>query len=365
VKIILAIKALNNIGGGAERVFSIVSSVLAERGHEVIILSFDGPGYEPYFPINPLVKRITIGVGDVSKPTTYNVFLKRMIALRNEVLNNRPDVVIGFMHSMFIPLGFSLIGTGIPVIASEHTVPEHYHLRPLEKALLFITPLITKCIVVVSEQVKEGYSNYFRKNICSIPNPVTISLHEKIEEKISNKNTLLAVGSLTGIKDHKTLLKAFSIIADDFPDWNLRIIGDGSLKQELDIIIKMLGFENRVQLPGNKKSIHKEYARADIFIIPSLYESFSLATAEALSYGVPAIGFEDCPGVNQLIESGKNGILAAGDNRANALANALKILMTDKGKRKQMGNNARLIKRSFGKEKVVSDWEVLLMKYCK
>ena len=154
------------------------------------------------------------------------------------------------------------------------------------------------------------------------------------------------------------------MIASLFPNWDLRIVGDGELKQELEIIIKMLGFEERVQLPGNNPEIGKEYVNAQLFVIPSLYESFGLATAEALAYGLPCVGFLDCPGVNYFIRSGKNGILVSGNNRATSLSNALKILMSDEDKRKKMGENALLIKTQFDKKEIIEQWESLLIKSC-
>ena len=367
MKIIFVIKALDNVGGGAERVLADVSRGLSENGHEITIVTYDPPGGESYYALHPAVKRIALGIGRTDRSATLRETLWRMVALRRVIVQQAPDIAVGFMHSVFVPLGLALLGVSIPVIASEHIVSEHYRNRHLERLLLKVTPYLTKCITVVSEQVKDSYAKALRQHMVSIPNPVSVRPQVRADVTGSDRKrkTLLTVGRLTAQKDHKTLLQAFSMIASLFPNWDLRIVGDGELKQELEIIIKMLGFEERVQLPGNNPEIGKEYVNAQLFVIPSLYESFGLATAEALAYGLPCVGFLDCPGVNYFIRSGKNGILVSGNNRATSLSNALKILMSDEDKRKQMGENATLIKKPFDKKEIIEQWESLLMKYCK
>ncbi|MCZ6804991.1 MAG: glycosyltransferase, partial [Proteobacteria bacterium] len=209
--------------------------------------------------------------------------------------------------------------------------------------------------------------HYLRNHMHVLHNPVSIVAQQMADANGTSKQRkkLLTVGSLTAFKDHAVLLHAFSMISEEYPDGDLYIVGEGDLKQELEIIIKMLGIEDRVYLPGSNPSIYKEYIDAQLFVIPSRFESYSLVTAEVLAYGLPAVGFEDCAGVNRLIQSGKNGILVSGDNRAGALSSALKFLMSDKDKREQMGNNASLIKSNFDGEKVINDWETLLLKFCK
>ena len=364
MKIIFAIKALDNVGGGAERVLADISRELSENGHEITIITYDPSGGESYYALHPAVKRIALGVGRTDRSATLGETLRRMVALRRVIVQQAPDIVVGFMHSVYVPLGLALLGTSIPVIASEHIVPEHYRHHHLERYLLKITPYITKCITVVSEQVKDSYAEALRQHMVSIPNPVSVQTQARADVTGfgRKRKTLLAVGRLTAQKDHKTLLQAFSKIASLFPDWDLRIVGDGELKTELQNKIKMLGLEERVPLPGNNPEIVKEYTNAQLFVIPSLYESFGLVTAEALAYGLPTIGFLDCPGVNYFVHPGENGILASGNNRAVALSNALKILMADENKRKQMGENAILIKKYINKKIIIEQWESLLVK---
>ena len=367
MKICFAVKSLNNPGGGAERVLTDISSGLVELGHDVTIVTYDDPLEKSYYPLNQNIHKISLGIGKKNVRSTLLETIQRIIKLRRSIIQLCPDIVIGFMNSIYIPLGISLYGSNIPFIASEHTVSNYYSVHQFQNLLLQITPFITKKMTVVSDQVKNGYSNYLQKHMHVLHNPVSIYTQYMADDESTsnNRKILLAVGSLSVFKDHAVLLHAFSKLSDEFSDWDLHIVGDGDLKQEFEIIVKMLGFEDRVYLPGNNPSIHEEYTNAHIFVIPSRFESFSLVVAEALAYGLPAIGFEDCPGVNKLIQSGKNGLLVSSDNRTSSLASGLRILMSDNDNRKLFARNASLIRADFNRTRIISDWEKLLMKFCK
>jgi len=109
-------------------------------------------------------------------------------------------------------------------------------------------------------------------------------------------------------------------------------------------------------LPGTTTDILSEYQKAHIFALPSLYESFGLATAEAMAHCLPVIGFADCPGTNELITNGKNGLLLEGDDRVGALAEALKAYINDENLRVSYGHHARKYVSKFSPEKIVDDW---------
>ena len=113
MKILFAIKALDNIQGGAERVLAEITSGLADKGHSVSILSFDQPGGCSFYPVHENVQRLSLGVGHAKNKTTIREMIARMLAIRRTVTKMQPSVVIAFMHSTFIPASFSLIGTGV------------------------------------------------------------------------------------------------------------------------------------------------------------------------------------------------------------------------------------------------------------
>ena len=156
------------------------------------------------------------------------------------------------------------------------------------------------------------------------------------------RKLLLSVGRLDPQKDHSTLIDAFSQVAECQPDWDLKIVGEGPLRRPLERQIARLGLETRVSLPGTVRDISTEYRNAQLFVLPSRYESFSLSTAEALAHGLPVIGFSDCPAIGQLVKSSENGVLVKPDGkRAESLAAALGSVMQDPELRRRLAIGAQ------------------------
>lgn len=357
MKIFFTIKALNGISGGAERVLCIVSSKLAERGHDVTIVSFDHTLDSPFYSLSPLVKRIILGRHDPVHKSTLPEIISRMVTLRKTVHIEKPDIVIGFMHSIFVPLAYALIGSGTPVIASEHIVPQHYKHRQLEYFAMILSGFFAKTITVLSDPVRDLYPRILRKRMHVVPNPVSVFSQPDISQR---KKIVLTIGRLDPQKDQKTLIHAFALLAPKFPEWSLRIIGEGPLKPDLEKLIAELGLQDKVFLPGVNKNIEQEYGQAEIFAMPSLYESFGLVTAEALSLGIPVVGFADCPGTNEIIIDGQNGLLAKPDNRINSFAASLEKLMVSENYRHELGQRGPASVQKFQPDHIVSIWENLI-----
>ena len=365
MKVLFAIKRLNSAVGGAERVLCTVCSELATRGYTVTIVTFDSPAGQTFYSLDDRVKRIDLGIGDVEHQARMGETLYRMRALRRVVVEEKPQVAVGFMHSMFVPLAFAMAGTGIPVVGSEHIVPEHYRTRPLQYALLIaVSPLLSKA-TVLSESIRIRYPAPLRRRMVVMPNPVmTASGQAELGvEKV--RYVLLNVGRLDEQKDHATLLRAFARLADTYSDWDLKIVGDGPLRRELESLVHDLGLEKRVRMPGVTSDIGAEYRAADAFVISSRYEAFGLVTAEAMSHGLPVVGFADCPGTNELIEHGRTGLLASGgSDRGESLARELERLLSDRSLRQRLGDRGKSIGWSRSARHVCDSWEGLLRAVC-
>lgn len=365
MRLLFCIKTMNNRGGGAERVLAEVTGGLIDRGYDISILSFDRPCGYSFYPLHSMINRIELGIGSISGPATVFSTIRRIVALRKNILKYKPDIVIGFMHSMFIPLGISMIGMSIPLIASEHIVPEHYRSRPLERLLLWLVPLMARRITCVSEQARCAYPPFVRKKMVAVSNPVHLDISGKADvtgEKAGRK-ILLSVGRLDPQKDHEILIDAFVKIARQLPDWDLRILGDGELRSKLELKVARLGMNDRIFLPGSTEKISDEYLSAQLYVQPSRYESFGLTIAEALSYGLPAIGFDDCKGTNELIRSGVNGDLADGRaDRSTNLASTLRKHMKEDKLRVRLSQKTHDGLDRFGLTNVLDQWESLFLK---
>ena len=365
LKIAFLIKALGaGPGGGAERVLAVISSALAKRGHEVSVLSFDDPGAPDFYAISAEVQRIRMGTGPATVRSGLAPSAKRLVRIRRAVHRLDPDIAIGFMHSSFIPLGLALVGSQIPVIGSERTSFPHYRSRPQQRALLRLSVPLLKALTVNGAEVRSGFPAGLRAKMTVIPNPV-MEAASLADPGRKGRKTLLCVGGLRSEKDHQTLILAFARIAEAFPDWRLRIVGEGPLRNALATRIEELGMGERIELAGGVREVEREYQAASLFALPSIYEAFPNCLAEALAHGLPVVGFKDCPGTNALVIHGVNGLLASGENRVQALSETLTSLMASETLRSACGKAGPSSVGGYSLSNAVDRWEGLLQEFAR
>jgi glycosyltransferase involved in cell wall biosynthesis len=365
MKLLFAIKSLKHVAGGAERVFCTICSELISRGHDVTIVTFDLQDDISFYALDHRISLVNLAIGDSSKPAGFMESIVRMISLRRIVSDAKPDVTIGFMHSMFILLAFSLIGTGMAVVGSEHIVPAHYRRKRIQYFLLILSVQFLDKLTVLSNMIRSKYPLIVRRKMIVITNPVQKPIGKANIGLKKESYTLLSVGRLTEQKDHATLIRAFAQIVDECPKWQLKIIGEGVLASPLKHLVRSLGIEAKVTFHEFTRNIQSKYKTAEIFVIPSRYEAFGLVTVEAMSYGLPVIGFADCLGTNEIIEKYKTGILVEpGRNRVRSLAIALSKLMKDVKLRRHLGLGAfKAISSKYSTESVCDQWEDLLKSF--
>ncbi len=171
---------------------------------------------------------------------------------------------------------------------------------------------------------------------------------------------MLTVGAFRPEKDHDTLIRAFAKIHASHSDWRLRLVGDGPLRVELERLVQDLKLQNSVRFVGVIRSVEAEYLGAQLFVLPSAYEAFPNVLAEAFAHGLPSVGFADCPGTNQLIQEGVNGILANAGDRVESLATALESLMSSPEMRQTMGAAAVGSVAHYSLHGATDAWEKLL-----
>ncbi|MGI8603239.1 MAG: glycosyltransferase family 4 protein [Verrucomicrobiales bacterium] len=152
--------------------------------------------------------------------------------------------------------------------------------------------------------------------------------------------TVIFVGRITPNKGVLTLLEACRKLLPEIPHLQLRVIGNG----DPGIVHRLM--ENSppglLDLPGylSSEELPDQLSRAHVFAVPSIYEGGpGFVFLEAMACGLPAIGCEGS-GVSEVISSGENGVLVPpGD--AEALAVALRELLTNETRREAIGRRAR------------------------
>jgi len=132
---------------------------------------------------------------------------------------------------------------------------------------------------------------------------------------------ILGVGRLDPQKDFPTLIRAFAKVRKQV-DAKLVILGEGGEQGALTSLIRELGLEESVDLPGFQHNPFKFMKRASVFVLSSVWESFAMVLAEALALGTPIVS-TDCPyEPAEILEGGKWGYLVP-PSRPEALAEGI------------------------------------------
>ena len=342
LKVSFVITSMNTKGGGAEKVLATIFNMLSEQRQdlECKLYTIDNT-FDFFYKINN-AESVTLLGADAGLFSKYKSYYK---LIRNLILES-PDYVIAFNISSYAPLSLiCLFNKNIKLIASEHSTYDAIKSSFIKRILLRASDRYIFKYTVLSNRVCNSFPVFFQKKSFVIPNPVCIPsvLPETSYEYIFDYFKIISVGRLTKEKNHSILIKAFQQVLQNFPIARLYIYGDGELKSELVLLISDLGLKESVFLIPSTCDLNSIYFDASLFCLPSLYEGFGLAAAEAVSYGIPVIGFDDCLGLHEFIINNENGfLLKRRENSIEDLSFAIIRLLNNSSEYKRLKKNCIL-----------------------
>jgi glycosyltransferase involved in cell wall biosynthesis len=287
-------------------------------------------------------------------------------AFRRLIKKNQPDVIIAYFPKDLYNATHRQVG-GIPTIQMFHCYPplmiENLRKKSKRKSRAYL-----KCtqeasaLQVLNESYVDALAGCIEaRQIVSIPNAIVqIPPAERTDLAIEKKRIIyIARLDRKGKRQH-ILVEAFAAASTNIPGWSLEFWGldKGSpYKQELLEQAASLGVGDQVRFMGYHPRIQEVYRCADIHAFPSSNEGFSLALSDGMAMGLPGLGFQDCPFVNEIIKDGSNGFLAK-DNVD--FAGQLERLMRDQPLRIRLGEQAARDMEPYAPEKVASQWDGLI-----
>jgi L-malate glycosyltransferase len=157
--------------------------------------------------------------------------------------------------------------------------------------------------------------------IIPVTNPVDTTLFAPAARDHREALRLLAVGNLVPIKGHRFLIDAMPAVVSRYPTVSLDIVGDGVLRQDLEAQCQARGVQSRVRFHGrlSRDEVAQMMRRADLLVLPSLWETQGCVLLEAISSGLPVVASrvggtaESVDASNgQLVEPGSATALADG-----------------------------------------------------
>lgn len=341
--------------GGAERVVVNLANEFSKRGHEVIIVT----SYckEREYELNDKVKRLSLEDKEI-KQSFIKKNLTRTSRLRRICKKERPDIVVSFMAQANFRAIMATRFLKIKTLISVRNDPDKEYPNGIYRfAAKILYPLASGC-VFQTEDAKSWFPHLIQRKSKIILNPVNDKFY-KVDYKGEREN-IVTVGSLSPRKNQQLLIKAFSLIAQEFPKDNLVIYGEGPEREKLVELTKSLNIEKRVFFMGESSEIHEKIKNAKVFVLSSNYEGLPNVVMEAMALGLPVISM-DCPcgGPRMLIENEKSGILVD-TNDVEAMVEKMRIVLKNSSFAEYLGENGRRTAEGFNQEKIYKTWEIYM-----
>lgn len=311
--------------GGSQKIQAFVANACIKNGYDVTILSMSKDECSLDIDSNIIIKYIDYD--DVTKvksnPIKY-LFkrLKYLIRFRMECKSINPDLICVFLIDVVRLTVLALKGTKYPIVASERGDPSQFSRKKISQ----YNYALNKCIGVVY-QLKEA-ANYYKvkPNVIQevIPNPsVDRNNHKKINKKNTSELFVFGAGRLTKQKRFDVLIDAYSIVKNKYPEYRLKIYGDGIEMDNLKKQVFDLGLSKQVDFMGNVKNIFQDVNEKSIFVLTSDFEGIPNVLTEALINDVPCIATDCSPGgARLLLDNGKCGEIVERGN-PNQIATAI------------------------------------------
>ena len=350
-------------GGGAERVTALIANALSIQKNDVTIFTLVGG--ESFYHLNSAVKcnSVNISVNRKNQLTTYvseaMAFPKSLLTIRKHIKKEKYDVVISMLVEADIIVGLcKLTGIKFEHVCSERNDPTKRSNRQLK--LLNRIYKASSLFVCQSHMVSEFYKDVPNSKKMVISNPINPDGLPIRPKKL--KKRVVAVGKLMDQKNFPLLIKSFSVVSRDFPEYTLTIYGEGEKRSQLEGLISKLGMKDKVFLPGASKEVQKDIADAELFVVSSDFEGFPNVLLEAIAIGIPAISTDFATGVARELVVEKK-LLVPVNNEAR-MTEAMHYLLSNDELRSKIGAENKLRAKMYYTPNIIQQWDAALQKLC-
>ncbi len=313
-------------------------------------------GYEELKDLYPLNPQVAI---KYYKSTDKNLKIQK---LREELRQLNPDVCVCPLadgHQMLWAV--TLLGTGIPYICSERhspaTIEKIFSSRETRLAAMSGADAIHLLLPSFTKTIPEIWQD----RVKVIANPVNIPKSFAMPRGEEGKKlTILWLARLDDdLKQWKLAMDAFASIAKKYPQWQMKVAGDGQDYTKTKQYAENLNLGEQLSLLGEVSDVESAYASAHIYCFSSRTEGMPNSLLEAMASGLACIAFAQCEGVEDIIEHEHSGLILE-EMTVEAMAKGLERLVLNADLRQKLGENARLSVQKYETNKIFDAWEELI-----
>lgn len=334
---VLHVHKLTGVGGSERHLLTLLPA-LRERGVEASFLGLDVAGSDaPRFYRELDAPALHVPCGTHVSPRMARDVVRAVRAARPDLLHTHlvHADVYGAMASAL---------AGVPLVSTRHN-DDRYLLGPFRyidrlfarraRRLIAISDAVRRFLVAAGHPAEKIETiHYGLDQPSQAPSEVT----PEAAGVTAAAPLVLAVGRLTGQKDHPTLLRAFALARERNPDAVLAILGIGPLEHETRALVAELGLEDAVFLPGRLET-RDWLERASVFAHSSRWEGFGIVLLEAMLAGLP-VAATRVSAVPEVVADGETGLLVEPSD-ARGLGGAIGALLSDPARARAYGEAGR------------------------
>jgi glycosyltransferase involved in cell wall biosynthesis len=297
------------------------------------------------------IRKLGIGVESIGMKESLRMDPAGLVKLWSRLRQFKPDVV--HCHGNYPLLAALLLRPffrKVPVVFTYHGTIY----RGRQKTFPIIIQALRRCnaVVAVSKDGAAALRNFIGSEtpitiICNGVDPYRVETSKGFSQRqkrallnfTDEEQIVLTVAQFKPSKDHKTLLQAFYNVKKAFPLARLYLVGDGSIRKEVEDMIDRLDLCDAVKLGGLRSDISELMAMADLLVLSSKIEGFPITLLEAAAAGLPFIATA-VGGVSDIYEAGVPCLVVPRQNPL-ALYEAIALLLGNEGLRKNMSDQAK------------------------
>jgi N-acetyl-alpha-D-glucosaminyl L-malate synthase BshA len=219
------------------------------------------------------------------------------------------------------------------------------------------------CVTSVSQWLKDETIRIFnpRRSIRVIPNFVDVQAFRprdlsdrRSQFATSHEKIILHISNFRPVKNLPAVVAVFDRVRRELPA-RLLLVGDGPERISVETLVRDRGLADGVTFLGNQEYVEDLFPHADVFLLPSLHESFGLAALEAMAVGVPVVA-TDVGGPNEVVVDGECGFLRSPRDVPGMVEAVLRIL-TEPGLGRAMGEaGVRRVHENFTLDRIVPQY---------
>jgi L-malate glycosyltransferase len=203
-----------------------------------------------------------------------------------------------------------------------------------------------------------------KSDIAIIPNFLDCSFHRRAPDPQlrarfcrPDEKLVIHISNLRPVKQVEAVVRVFALIRERMAA-RLLIVGEGPELGRAEQLIDQLGVSTHVELVGEAQDVVGLLSVSDLFLLPSLQESFGLSALEAMACGVPVVA-SNVGGLPEVIAHGITGFLQPPDDLQGMAASAIAILSDPGAHARMAAEGVRLAQERFSANRIVPQYEAL------